>query len=65
MTSISRVNILLPLAFTMALASGCGKSKAQTDSYLVMSLLQDHQLTYYYTPEQRDSLRRQVEKILK
>ena len=44
--------------------SGC-RSKSETDSFLVMELLQRRQLLHWYTPEQREVLRQEIERVLK
>jgi len=46
-------------------AAGCGKPKAETNSYLVVEMLQRRGLISWYTNDQREQLRAEVERIIK
>jgi hypothetical protein len=53
---------LMMLVFLLSVSC---RGKAENDSYLVLELLQRRGLIYWYTPEQREVLRQEIQFILK
>lgn len=52
------------LLASVVLLAGC-RSKPETDSYLVMEVLQRRGLIYYYSVDQREQLRQEIYYVLK
>ena len=59
-----RVWVLGCLMLTGVLVSSC-RDKHETDSYLLVELLQREQLLHWYTVEQREILRQKIEHTLR